>query len=117
MLNSRVRMALIALGFIAVNAVILSYRAAPGASAQLGCSPPPFDPHGIRHTWPQDATVNVNIDSFWSGTLLAAIEKGFDKWEASKLLNCSRVTFNDATNNATPQGIRDGTQLPGTNQV
>lgn len=95
---------LIAISFVAINALIFSYRSSTEVKAQ-GCRTPPYHSAGIRHTWPPTTVVKVNIDSFWSGDRKDAIEDGYDAWEAANLFTCSGVTFNDATNNPTPDGI------------
>ena len=98
--------------FVFLNALILSQRMQSAANAQASCRTPPFSPFGKIYTWPQNSTVSVNIDSFWSGAGKEAIEKAFDNWENARFINCSRVTYNPATNNPVPQGIRDRSIRP-----
>jgi hypothetical protein len=76
---------LIAISFVAVNALIFSYRASTEAKAQFNCLTPPYDKFGIVHTYPPNTPVKVNIDSFWSGVQKEAIERGYDNKESKRV--------------------------------
>ena len=109
---------LVILTSVSVNLLILSYGLGTAeVNAQIGCQLPPLAPYGIRETWSQNVTASVNIDPFWSGERMNAVERAFDNWESSRVANCSLITFQPATNNPVPEGIADGSVRPPVHSV
>lgn len=70
----------------------------PAGSVQA-CSFPPLD-QGT--TWPQNITVQVNIDPAYNAQQRTAITEAFIRWTANMFFNCSMVRFGVPTFSSTP---------------
>jgi hypothetical protein len=77
-----------------------------GGSLQSGCPPtaalyPSFPPKGI---WPQNSTVNVNIDPTFTEQQKTAIVSAITSWNAARTLNDCNVSLGSPTFSSTPLG-------------